>query len=502
MENCPLNKIYNPSTKRCVLKSGKIGKQLLKEKKSPKAKATSPKEKAKQSPIKAKVNSPLKGKAKATIPNAPKKLCGVDKILNPATGRCVSIDGKIGMNLIKNSQKGSQNKVSPPNKVSPNKVSPNKVSPKQKAPGIKGKIKPIISMSSYKKSFISPQKSWKNNESRYSLSVKDIGIQSVDDALKKDRIGYEKYIGTKEFLYAWMMDIRNKIGKDKVCLIRHNAMWRDYVFYYNAVPGTQSILGEEHGREEVNRCKNYQYSIYILFIIGQDINMNHANALIFNNKNKVLLRFEPHGSNVDERIYNPKKLDKELNMFAKTLGAGWTYKAPIDYCPIIGPQIKENLIVNELKRNNAGGFHPLEAKGFCGAWSMIFIEYKLRNPKLSDKSIINHILKLDGLTLANKIRQYAALAVVNKEKYGLKKAWETKNHFVVGDKVVFKILDNLKSGIIIKKHNNGVDILTKNGIEKNIAYSTMTLMGKFGDVKELLNKKEFKDLGIKVWYKW
>ena len=60
-KKCPDDKIYNPETKRCVLKSGKIGKQLL-------------------------------GKDD--------KKCPDDKIYNPETKRCVLKSGKIGKLLL------------------------------------------------------------------------------------------------------------------------------------------------------------------------------------------------------------------------------------------------------------------------------------------------------------------------------------------------------------------------------------------------------------------
>ena len=59
------DKILNPNTGRYVLKTGKIGKELLKQNISPKR----------------------------------KKQCSDDKIFNPDTGRCVLKNGKIGRKL-------------------------------------------------------------------------------------------------------------------------------------------------------------------------------------------------------------------------------------------------------------------------------------------------------------------------------------------------------------------------------------------------------------------
>jgi hypothetical protein len=70
------NKIFNPKTKRCVKKDGKVGKTLNKKKSA----------------------SPQRS------PKSP-HLCSKDKIFNPKTKRCVKKDGKIGKTLIEVSDK-------------------------------------------------------------------------------------------------------------------------------------------------------------------------------------------------------------------------------------------------------------------------------------------------------------------------------------------------------------------------------------------------------------
>ena len=71
VKECPKDKIYNPKTKKCVLKSSKIGKSLL-----------------------LKIN---KKEIKKEIKECPK-----DKIYNPETKRCVLKSGKIGKLLLSN----------------------------------------------------------------------------------------------------------------------------------------------------------------------------------------------------------------------------------------------------------------------------------------------------------------------------------------------------------------------------------------------------------------
>jgi hypothetical protein len=81
-EKCPDDKIYNPRTKRCVLKSGKIGQLLLKGKGKENQKKV----------VKVKDDKKVK-KEKGKCPD--------DKIYNPETKRCVLKSGKIGQLLMK-----------------------------------------------------------------------------------------------------------------------------------------------------------------------------------------------------------------------------------------------------------------------------------------------------------------------------------------------------------------------------------------------------------------
>ncbi len=99
---CPSNKILNPITGRCVLKTGAVGKKILQ---------TTPKKAApkKAAPKKA---APKKAVAKKAAPKkaAPSE-CPSNKILNPITGRCVSKTGVIGKKILQNAPKRT---TSPP----------------------------------------------------------------------------------------------------------------------------------------------------------------------------------------------------------------------------------------------------------------------------------------------------------------------------------------------------------------------------------------------------
>jgi hypothetical protein len=97
---CPSDKIINPATGRCVLRTGPIGKKLL---------ALSKK-----------------------VPTPTPTTCPPDKIVNPKTGKCVLRTGAIGKNLLA-AQTPSKPKAKPKAKKSPTRPSPAPSATKPKA---------------------------------------------------------------------------------------------------------------------------------------------------------------------------------------------------------------------------------------------------------------------------------------------------------------------------------------------------------------------------------
>jgi len=83
-KKCKADQICNPKTGRCVKKSGRIGRTLLKKSKS-------------------KRKSVVR-KSKSQRRKSKSRKCKEDKILNPKTGRCVKKSGKIGRMLLKKSK--------------------------------------------------------------------------------------------------------------------------------------------------------------------------------------------------------------------------------------------------------------------------------------------------------------------------------------------------------------------------------------------------------------
>ena len=126
--------------------------------------------------------------------------------------------------------------------------------------------------------------------------------------------------------------------------------------------------------------------------------MLHANVLIYDLKNMTVERFEPYGNTMGIDGGIDDVLEEEL-----TWNTGLKYIKPDNYLPVAGFQTvsDENNSINK----NAGDFG-----GFCLAWSLWYLETKLKNPDVASKilvdKVINKISKLD-IKFSEYIRNYS-----------------------------------------------------------------------------------------------
>lgn len=130
---------------------------------------------------------------------------------------------------------------------------------------------------------------------------------------------------------------------------------------------------------------------------------SHSNALLIDNKNKTIERFEPHGSSTS--FYDMNKFDTTLRKLIKTkLSKQYTYLGPKDIESEFGPQglSQEGF---QYKIGDPGGY--------CMTWSLSYLDLRLSNPtvnphKLYDKVI--DIIHAKGLRIVDYIRLYTKIA--------------------------------------------------------------------------------------------
>jgi len=128
-------------------------------------------------------------------------------------------------------------------------------------------------------------------------------------------------------------------------------------------------------------------------------NGNHSNALIYHVAEKKLERFEPHGSGYPSQFnYNPDLLDENIEKyFIKILEnyygekISFVYLTPKKYLPKIGFQIFDNADISFNK--NIG-----DIDGFCTAWCIWFLDYRLKYVTLPIFKLVRRLIKLIRLS--------------------------------------------------------------------------------------------------------
>lgn len=168
--------------------------------------------------------------------------------------------------------------------------------------------------------------------------------------------------------------------------------------------------------ETLKKCKN-RYFIFSMSFYNlnekDQITNGHGNSIIFDLKEKRMIRFEPNGS-IESDAINQNTIDKLLKRVASDLG--YVYIAPIDFCPIVGPQHFEK---NEILDKRSG---------FCFYFSILFTCYLLDYPGVSEKKIVkmmyNGANKRDSendktkriLNISNEIRRFMNFYMHNLKK--------------------------------------------------------------------------------------
>lgn len=168
-------------------------------------------------------------------------------------------------------------------------------------------------------------------------------------------------------------------------------------------PGFETII------ENIITSKKYKYIIIPIGIILS--NGNHSNGLFYDIDNRIMERFEPHGSDYPNQFnYNPELLDEILykkisiilsNIYKEPIKI--KYYQPKNYLPKIGFQTFENTEININK--NIG-----DPNGFCTLWTIWYFDYRLKyadkKPQQIVKKLISQI-KMNNYSFRTIIRNYS-----------------------------------------------------------------------------------------------
>lgn len=276
-----------------------------------------------------------------------------------------------------------------------------------------------------------------------------------------DRTDYIQFRGNYMWEWGWLLFLEKELGAKIVCVWKGTT--GDGGMFFENKKGFEV---KDWVLKELKRCFSQTKSRFTVGILSLtlDTGVSHANALIFDSENKIITRFEPHGAGL-EINYNVGELDSQIGIWMGRNLNGWTYQAPIHYCPTSGPQTLETKIYYDSKMKALYGENlNKEAGGFCSAWSLLFLHYRLVNPELSDRDIVEYMVSESGEILFNRIREYVAFIVKNVDKN-----WTTVEKRLllsVGDNVQFKkSKDNMEYGRIISITNDIATVFSINNLK-------------------------------------
>ena len=452
MNECSNDKIMNPTTGRCVLKTGKIGIEILKIQKSKKSKKS---HKKMVECSNDKIMNPKTGRCvsktgkigleilKTQKPHKPQKKmseCSDDKIINPKTGKCVLKTGKIGVEIL-----GQQSKVGSLKKKIENSIIKSEwfIITKNSCTFC-AKAKSILVQNNKKFSELETTDSniIYNVTDRYTSGYhffpmifnngKFIGGFQELDNLKLNSIPSTPYIksplheikikpynettfgGLPSDAFSAMLYLQYKYPDDCIAMseIRPTGHWYDFALGWNE-PSNNFFIPSAFWKS-IQKCLNSGATFIVMpFIFRCYPPPYHANYLVYNSKTREMERFEPNGF-ISLACVNPPDLDSKIkNLFNKNIGKYMIKNmySPLDFCPYLGFQRIQAEELTEQK--------PTDPAGFCLAWATWYADVRLANPNKSRKQVVQMALdqmKKNPVSFTVFIRSYAEFTVQIQKK--------------------------------------------------------------------------------------
>lgn len=128
----------------------------------------------------------------------------------------------------------------------------------------------------------------------------------------------------------------------------------------------------------------------------------HFNLLVGDTKRRVIERFEPYGSVINEKVH--KNFDNDFQDFIKKNELDYEYSLPGDFMPKLAFQELEETQIDD----QVASMRRDDYRGYCGMWSVWFIDLKMSNPEETSKSLLAKSLKkMKKRNFRKFIRNYA-----------------------------------------------------------------------------------------------
>ena len=155
----------------------------------------------------------------------------------------------------------------------------------------------------------------------------------------------------------------------------------DFFYYNNLI------------KKSIVNCKNDKKVRFIFFIFATiqtgSSSFTHANIIVIDLIKKTYERFEPYGF---DRPQFENKIDKKFKNEIRNITGlhNFKYISPTDISPKLGIQSKADAYC-----------------GMCVTISMMYLQLRILNPHLSQKKVVDYLLKKDKKELKRTILKYA-----------------------------------------------------------------------------------------------
>ena len=265
------------------------------------------------------------------------------------------------------------------------------------------------------KEYLHEKESLGDNEKRkgqfYMFNSRSLGIEFLLTLILHHRGPIHKIACIPDYYLCIYKNTDGKLytkeSNNKICdrngLIQGSIFERAAISIVNAPKAKEdtyngTLLIPPNFVKVINKCMiDDKYMVvcnFNLFYSNDFMKTSHANALIFDLKHKTIERFDPHGGSSSfyegyYALYNQDLIDKELKQQFGKLLPDFDYYDTNETCPRFGPQLKSD-----------------KFGGLCVTWSVMYMLLRLLNPKLSPDELTSKMTKGTQEEILNKILRF------------------------------------------------------------------------------------------------
>ena len=241
--------------------------------------------------------------------------------------------------------------------------------------------------------------------SKKKLTIIDVPLSKKKSKGSQASVGsinyhYQRYYNTFAFLTKIIK--KNKRLHKRTCIPDVGKGWMKSflkLHFFKDIPSINSLISLKPVDStqslhkfitEVDRCMDHRLVPISLEIIVPGVG-THANIILIDTRKKTVELFEPHGnrdnsSQLEDISRAYYKVSKNVQRFFNRYLPDYKYISPSDYEPGDGLQARLDAF-----------------SGLCVTWSILYLHYRVLNPDISQKDLINY---MDSNVTKSKLLRY------------------------------------------------------------------------------------------------